>query len=262
MLSPLQAKIFLAALLISTNAGLICGQPRQVAPHKGDGTTVPFVGCASDGQVGPLGRPKGETKLVLVAASLASRLSYYKAEEGPGVLGPRGWHCFGTYGSSGSNLYLSPEPINSKNIFSDSWKGFVGPAIQASISIGDTSGRFEVAETIAKVFPAHESFADRVIAEGIEPASAFPKGPYPHDKLTYLSREMVEYQTPANLEGLGTRSYLVKNGSPIYGAAILDPDMDLTFLAVRLPSVMNDLSDAIIRQAERESAKTTEQRNQ
>jgi hypothetical protein len=211
------------------------------------------VGCASGGQVGPLEAPKGKAKSVPISASAAARLAYYKAEHGSGVLGPRGWYCFGTYGSNGANLFLSPEPINGKDLFSDSWKGFSGPAIQISVSESGTSGRFEVAAIIARVFPAHESFVQGVIAEGIQPASSFPTGPYPHDKLTYLNQETVEFETPANTDGLGTRSRLLKNSAPIRGVAILDPgdDGSLTLLSIRLPATLSDLTEVLIKQAEK-----------
>jgi hypothetical protein len=75
-----------------------------------------------------------------------------------------------------------------------------------------------------------------VIALGIEPASDFPFGPYPNDKLTYKNKETVEYETPAHTDGLGTASRLQKNADPIRGAAILvGPDTDLLSLSVRLP---------------------------
>jgi len=70
---------------------------------------------------------------------------------------------------------------------------FSGPAIQLSVAVGDTSGRFEVAQIIARVFPSHRNFVRDVIAEDIEPASNFPFGPFPKDKLTYKSKELVEY---------------------------------------------------------------------
>jgi len=219
-------------------------------------TTVPFVGCASDGQVGPLKAPTGKPKAENIPPSVAARLAYFKAEYGPGVLGPRGWHCLGTYGSNGANLYLSPRPIKASKLFSESWKGFGGSAIQASVSDGGTSGRFEVAKIIERVFPAHESFAQSVIDEGIEPESAFPKGPYPADKLTNLSKEMVEFLTPANADGLGTHSRLLKDDVPIRGVAILEGQNEpsVILLSIRLPASMNDLADAIIKQAERAAA--------
>ena len=150
---------------------------------------------------------------------------------------------------------MSPDPIDPKAPFSDSWKGFSGQAIQISYSSGGTSGRFEVAQIIARVFPKYKAFAENVIAEGIEPASSFPFGPYPKDKLTYRSKSIVEYETPANTEGLGTVSRLQANASPIEGVAILSgADTDLVQLSARLSEKDHDLISTIVEQVENESA--------
>jgi hypothetical protein len=127
----------------------------------------------------------------------AQRLAYYSAYYDPkntgGVLAPRGWHCFGIYGSNGATLFVTPQPIQSRDLLSDTWAGIGGPAIQVSVSIGDTSGRFDVARVITRVFPAQRAFVQRVINEGDEPASDFPSGPYPKDKLTSRSGKVVEF---------------------------------------------------------------------
>jgi len=215
---------------------------------------VPFVGCKSDGQVGPLKAPHGKPKLLRIPAEAARKLAYYQAEDAPGVLGPRGWFCFSTYGSNGGNLYLSPSPIPTAEIFTN-WKGLSGPAIQITDANGGTSGRFEVAQYIARYFPAHMDFTRRVIAEGIEPAKDFPHGPYPNDKLTYRSKEIVEYETPPNGEGLGTHTWLAANNRPIEGVLVLNPkdDVALYHLAVRLPPNLQDLASVIVQQVEREA---------
>jgi len=216
---------------------------------------VPFLGCESDGQVGPLKAPHGQNKVVSISVQTAQRLAFYQAEEGFGVLAPRGWYCFGTYGSNGSSLYISPEPIKSADLFSTEWDGFTGSVIQISNDVGDTSGRFEVASIIAEVFPAHMDFVRNVIAEGNEPASSYPTNSYPKDKLTYLSKEIVEYQTPASTEGLGTRSRLKANSKPINGVAMLfGEEHSLLHLSMRLPPESDDLTRIIIQQVEREVA--------
>jgi hypothetical protein len=144
---------------------------------------------------------------VPIEAKAAARLAYYKAEaeDGFGVLAPRGWYCFGTYGSNGANLYVSPNPIRGDDVLlgKDGWTGFAGPAVQLSVESGGTSGRFGVARMMARVFPNRHEFVERVIAEGIEPASDFPSGSYPKDKLTYRGKELVEFATPAETEGWG-----------------------------------------------------------
>jgi hypothetical protein len=212
-----------------------------------EGVSIPFVGCPSDGQVGPGIPPSGKAPIMPIGPEAAQRLAYYKSEAGPGVLAPRGWYCFGEYGSSGDTLYVIPQPIDGNR--------FAGPALEIARLYGGTSGRFGVARIIARVFPAHKAFVTSVIEEGIEPASSFPFGPYPLDRLTYRSNEIVEYQTPAQTDGLGTASWLRKNDSPIEGVAILTGEgPDLLQLSVRLPAELNSLTSFIIQQAERDAS--------
>lgn len=215
---------------------------------------VPFVGCKSDGQVGPLDAPAVSSVKVLLAAGVAQQLAYYKAQYGPGVLAPRGWHCFSTYGSNGSSLFVAPEPIDSNVVFSGKWTGFAGDAVQISAEIGGTSGRFGVAGAIARLFPAHMSFVQGVIDEGIDPASDFPRGPYPHDKVSYKSNTIAEYVTPPQMDGMGTESRLRKNNKPIIGAAILTGDTpDLVSVNIRLSGKLSQLTPAILAQAEKDA---------
>lgn len=232
-----------------------CGLHPLWAQGKSAVALVPFVGCEADGQGGPVDPPSGRVKDLPIPAALARRLAYYKMEYGAGVLAPRCWHCFGTYGSNGATLYVSPDPIKTADLFSTSWQGFAGPVIQMSFENGDTSGRFAVAKTIARVFPAHKAFVEGVIAEGIESASSFPYGPYPADTLKYRSKDVVEFVTPARTEGLGTASRLQKNDSSISGVAILiGEEPNLLKVCVRLPSGLSDLTQFIIQQAERDAA--------
>lgn len=229
------------------------GSSTSASNLQGSGVLVPFVGCESDGQVGPVKAPSGKGKVVSVVADAAKQLAYYKSEQGVGVLAPRRWHCFGVYGSNGYALYVSPEQITASNVLSSTWTGFCGPAIELAVEFGDTSGRFAVARVIARVFPDHKSFVESVIAEG-EPTSSFPFGPYPEDKLTYRNKRMVEYETPANTGGLGTSWRLKKNAHPVSGVAVLIGDTpDLMLLAVRLPPELNDLAPPVINQLERDA---------
>jgi hypothetical protein len=134
------------------------------------------------------------------------------------------------------------------------WKGFAGQAIQISDFSGGTSGRFEVAKVIARVFPAYKQFAQNVIAEGLEPASDFPSGPYANDKLTDRGTNIVEFETPANTAGLGTNSRLQANASPIDGVAIITgTDTDLIQLSARVSQKDRDLIPLIVKQVESEA---------
>jgi hypothetical protein len=90
-----------AALCCIGISSVLCGRER-----------LPFGGCNSDGQVGPLSAPARKTMRVLATPAEAGKLAYYKAAKGIGVLAPRGWHCFGTYGSGGDTLFVAPDPIH------------------------------------------------------------------------------------------------------------------------------------------------------
>lgn len=225
------------------------------------GAHVPFVGCRADGQAGSVNAPNGKSRVLPIAAEAAQRLACYKSEQGFGVLAPRGWYCFGTYGSNGYVLYVSPQEISTDKLFSSNWSGFAGPVIELAWESGDTSGRFGVAHVIARVFPAYRAFAERVIDEGLEPADSFPFAPYPKDKLLYRNKRVVEYQTPANADGLGTNSKLKKGANPISGVAILmGQTPDLLLLSVRLPPNLADLTSVIVQQVERSATHVVESR--
>ncbi len=188
---------------------------------------VPFVGCVSDGQVGPQEAPKGEPVAVRISADAAKQLAYYKAGTGDfGVLGPRCWYCFGLYGSGGDSLFLSPQPLTSRDLFSSNWRGLTGIRHAVSHSLGGTSGRSVVAAAIARVFPSHRNFVDGIVASDLARKSDFHFGPYPADKLTYKSKEMhsARYTQEGRLE-MNARRYAVVIERTSTGYAAWSPDV-------------------------------------
>ena len=208
--------------------------------------TVPAIGCPTDGQQGPQAAPKNATKDLKLDAGTASGLVFYRNAD-IGVLGPKGWHCLVLSGSNGTTIYVTPQPLEAKSLLGNAFKGISGEAIQLSVSLGETSGRFEAAKFVARLFPQDRVFVDHVIAEKIEPASNFVFGPYRTDRLKRRSEAMVEYETPAGLKGLGTDSRLVPNPSPISGMVFLGEDDSVVSLSVREEG---HLTPAIIHQAE------------
>jgi hypothetical protein len=88
-----------------------------------------------------------------------------------------------------------------------------------------------------------------------------PAGPYPNDTLGYRGKTIVEYNTPAQMEGLGNfDSWMAKNDYPIRGAAIIISDSpdnvdgpDLVLLSVRVPPALARLTPVIVGQAERDT---------
>jgi hypothetical protein len=152
-------------------------------------------------------------------------------------------------------LYLTPTTIDPATIFSTGPDGSDGPAIHVSYTFGGTSGRFAVAEIIARVFPAFRAFAINVMKEFDDRNNRYQFGPYPNDTLAYKGKALVEYQTPARDDGLGTYSWMKKSSLPIEGAAMLVGDEhDLALLSIRLPIAMRELIPTVIRQFEIDAA--------
>ena len=205
--------------------------------------TVPYVGCKSSSFVeGPSEAPLGPPKEVRLPPGTAQRLAYYVSRIGA-VLGPRGWYCFGYVGSAGTTFYVSPHPISPQG------PDVSGPLIMIEGRNGETSGRFEVAEVISRVFPEHQDFVASILAERTYPNLSFPSGSYPQDKLSYKSAEIVEYETPAQTVGLGTYAGMKPNGDLIRGVGILSlRPIGLDLLAVRPPNDLRDLTPAIVQQ--------------
>ena len=225
-------------------------------------TSVPYIGCPGDGQTGPYAAAKGSPKPVNLPPAIADQLAWYEYNGDAGhfgTLGPRGWNCFATIGSNGWTLYIAPEVLDSAKLLEHrNWKGFTGPAIQLSGPDGGTSGRFEVAKVVARVFPARRDYARSIIAEGFGPASDYPFGPFPSDHLTYKGKDLVEFATPAHRNGLGTMSWLLPSDQPIIGFALLtiapDVDTELLHLSFRLPPSLSFLTAPLIQQAEADAS--------
>jgi len=229
---------------------ILCLQPALLAEQTST-VSVPFVGCESDGQTGAVAPLKGSSRSVRVDTKGGQDLAYYKSAMLEfGVLAPRGWYCFGTFGSGGEALFVSPQPLGGTEVFSDGW------AVVLNRRLGDTIGRFDVAEVIERVFPSYKRFVDDVMFD--VPKGSIRYGPYRKDTLSYKGKSVVEYKTPAQTEGLGSHypSLLKKNSSPIEGVAILigpAQKPDLLLLSVRLPPDLTGLTSVIIRQTERDA---------
>jgi hypothetical protein len=205
---------------------------------------VPFVGCAQDGQAGPVDAPKEIGKTVKAATSAAKRLAFYATADGFGALAPRGWYCFGIYGSSGGSLFISSRPIKIDDLFRRT--EMEGPVVELDATEGGGSGTADVAEVWARVFPQYWPIVKGLIKNGDLPAE-YAFGPYPDDKLLIQRARLVRFRTPPHSEGLGTRNRLKANDDPIDGVAILEGrNPDLLMLRVRLPRELRDLASVII----------------
>jgi hypothetical protein len=232
--------------------------PALGAERKGTENRVPFVGCRSSGQLGPRPAPKLR-RTPLVASNVARRLAYYVAFEGPGVLAPRHWHCFSVYGSNGSVLVVSPTMVGSADFFGGHHFSTKGDAVELSYDLGGTSGRWAVAEAIARYFPKYRNFIRRnfqgLDAGGLD-IGPLPSGPYRHDSFSRRSDKLVRYTTPPLIKGAGTAWALAPSAQAVQGLSALVKDVggpDLLSLNVRLPDKTGVLTQAILRNAEQEA---------
>jgi hypothetical protein len=210
---------------------------------------VPFVGCASDGQIGPIAAPRDNGTAPAVSRFEAKDLAYYASDD-IGVLAPRGWYCLGLIGSTGSMLIVTPERHSAQDLL-EAKKPFSGPVVQIALRNGGTSGRFEVAQVAARLFPDQSAFVNRIAAEGTMPKSEFPVGPYPQDAVRRIRGRTVEFETPPRQQGMGTSSGIAANDDPIVGLAIMPVDQDnsLVLVKVRLGLHSRRLIGSILEQA-------------
>jgi hypothetical protein len=230
-------------------------QAIRVAARRGEAAvSVPFVGCASSGQLEILEAPRGTAWSAPIRFKDAQSLAYYRSADGIDLLAPRGWYCQGASGSGGYALYLNPKRIDHDG---SGWKGLQGAVIESNHMTSGASGRYEIAKIMARVFPAYRAFAAGVM-KGMD--LPLPAGPYPNDTLMYRGKTIVEYNTPAQSDGLGNfDSWIGKNDLPIRGSAIVPGDPldgdgpDLGLLPVRVPHALSRLIPVIVGQVERET---------
>ncbi len=206
---------------------------------------VPYVGCASDGQLGPQPPPKRSKPTPRLPAPVASRLAYYAAVNN-GVLAPRGWHCFSLYGSSGTTVLVAPDPFDVKHVFDRKFK-LSGDAVEFGYLLGGTSGRFEVAQVASTFFPVARDFVNAVAKEEKEIGLPFDLSgkDFRKDRIVNRTNKTARLVTPAGQQGWGTRDRLAANETPIEGLAVLITDEpaypDLIELNLRLPQKDRDL---------------------
>jgi len=213
---------------------------------------VPFVGCPSEGQAGPLDPPIGSPKLVALPAVLAEQIAFYEGRQAPGAFAPRGWHCQVVYGSSGGFLVVTPTPPDfSRRIQSE----VRGRAVEVEYVGGEGSGRFRVAAYASYLFPQAAAEFIKGVAD-LDPESTrdvLASLPHANDSVSSVTRTVARFTTPAHTEGMGTDCSLAPGDDRVRGVAILHTDEGfyLTVLRVRLGSTSHDLEAAVLRLNER-----------
>lgn len=240
--------------LIGSVASVALSVPGRGDAHKRADGHVTFVGCRSDGQQGPQRAPKWR-RTPRLPSDVARRLAYYAANDGPGVLAPRGWHCFGLLGSNGSTLLVTPSDLSSGNFFKEHHFTTKGNGVELEYSFGGTSGRWAVAHAIARYFPKHRDFIHQNF-QGLD-VGPLPSGPYPHDIFLRRTDTLVRYTTPPLTKGAGTAWVLGPSARPVDGLSMLvneQGDVDLLQVKVRLPVGYRELAPTILGNAEQEAS--------
>jgi hypothetical protein len=213
---------------------------------------VLFVPCETTdlGGGGDEEAPKDSGNTPVLPRPVAHELAYYASAE-LGVLAPRGWHCHGYTRAEGSSLVVTPEPLSADNDRNPNGPGVVLLSPNGWNGLGVSL----VVDVAVRVFPAKKKFLQRLMAHWDMDKSFHTFGPYPDDILTRRSDTDVEYETPANKDGMGTLfGWLEKNADPIRGLAIMMDMRDdknkkvpkLVLLEVRTPPDMHHLVQTIM----------------
>ncbi len=197
----------------------------MTAAYADDEVKVPFVGCPSDGQLGPQPPSTGTAQTIHISFKLPGPIAYYD-----GVFAPAGWHCLVLAGSSGVTTIVSARPIPKYKVLPDPLDA---PVVEISSLSGETSGRFGVARLGFMLFPdLTKEFVKGVEDEGIEPKADIEVPKSPTDTLTSLNKTLIQFVTPASMEGLGTEGYVKVAQAPITGLVSLGDDDGITGVSV------------------------------
>ncbi|HEX2764085.1 MAG TPA: hypothetical protein VHM92_09645 [Allosphingosinicella sp.] len=232
-----------AAALTAAGALSACA---PAAGPRTESVAVPFVGCAADGQVGPVDAPASGIA-PSVPPDVAPQLAYY-ASEHAGVLAPRGWQCFALIGSNGSFLAVAPRPLASDDLLGEPHP-LKGPAVLYSRSDGGTSGRWAAVEAAARYFPERRGLIDRLHGMDLLP-EGLRNRPYPADRIRRLDSNTIAFTTPPGARGEGTEGRLGPTRDSVEGLVILVPAgedfPDTVEVEVRLPDRRERLAQAIL----------------
>lgn len=205
---------------------------------------VTSIGCAAFSQLDLIEAPHSAPRDLAIPPDIAKQLAVYEAPGGQSVLGPLGWACLSWQGSSGSTLVVAPElPPHPDQALP------VGPAIVVRVSYADTSGLFEVAGTMARLFPDKgRRFMPELEERGLEaPESRYVFEPYPQDHLVYGPAYQVEFVTPASTIGLGSPSDARPSDLPSFGfVRYSEASASLHKLVVRLTADLDALRPTIM----------------
>jgi hypothetical protein len=230
------------------SVGLLVGSCLLQAQY-GTPVTVPFVGCETVGPMGSASAPGGTSMDVAINPALTDQLAFYQAQDGQGVLAPRGWHCVAMYGAGTVRLVVMPQIDRASAVAGKLQVSGSAVEVESAEGKGGGAGAVAVAALSARLFPVRQDWALQTLKDAGLPAVA---GPFPHDVLTYQNDVVVQFRTPANQDGFGTERF-GRGAEPIDGVALL-MDQDSVLVQVRFPEAMRKLTTSILKQVEQDVA--------
>jgi hypothetical protein len=235
----IKISIFLSALLLS--ACLIS------MPTANATSTVPFVGCANGGMVNTPA-PISNAVQLDIPATIASHLAIY-ADDQFTILAPRGWRCIGLVGNDNHSLWVYPansdQSSNGAGVGVRGFYALTGPGIRTVLSF---TGRY-FPEKLNKT--AIQSY---IAASGENESVDHFVAPYdPFDRLKYISKTKIEFETPPGKNGLANRIFNGPSKLPAFGFLFdnYDPKEEIDnegviFAAVRLTLNLSNLKWSIL----------------
>ncbi len=206
--------------------------------------TVPFVGCVSQGEI-LMPAPNGSPVAVDLPADVASKLAVYGGSDLV-ILAPRGWSCGGSNGSDIMSLRVSPMEGNPRK----------APMVEESLFVGNALERRLLLSYGGRYFP--KAFSQKDIDDGIatfgqpgETRSQFLAPNFPNDTISYVTKSMLEFTTPAGKRGLGTDFGLTKmfQNHGLFMISINPPagdDEAVAFFGLELPPALDFLQPYIM----------------
>jgi hypothetical protein len=209
---------------------------------------IPTVGCAVDGENGVIAAPAKGSRTLDIDEGSAAGLAYYESRDSVPVLAPRGWKCLAYYSDAGANLVVARDAAPLPNT-----KQIDGPAVVLHLYNATTSGAFGVADYLARLFPneGRQFVHDQIVVARGGELSTYKFGPYASDKLNLTGAYRVEFETPAERDGIGTVELLSPSPLPVSGLVDYRKPVGLMFvLEMRLPADLNGLKPVIARDVE------------
>lgn len=218
--------------------------------------TIPHVGCPGDNAGEPVDAQSGQPVPVVLPPREADQVASYAGPYGPGLIAPRGWHCFYSVSGDGNYSILVAPTESDLVAFEHSDSGTSSPGVSYSYWDGGTAGRDMVIPLMAlfkKRKPdGREDLPPNDPKNGID-LQAIPSGPG-EIIIDKIPDKLLEFETPANHDGIGTWVPWIfrKSSLPIHGVVYVYPtgDTSAELFQIRLPPGSSDLRRFIIRNIE------------